>query len=134
MAKIEMEYKGSLQTSLKHGGSGELISTDAPVDNNGKGRCFSPTDMVAGAYLSCMMTIIGIFCNQNKIELLNARGSVDKIMGDAPRRIVGLTIVLDLQGHDWDEKTQERIKHVALNCPVAKSVHPGMNIKATFKF
>lgn len=134
MAKIEMEYQGSLQTLLTHGGSGEQISTDAPVDNNGLGRCFSPTDMVAAAYLSCMMTIIGIYCDKNKLPLNKSKGSVGKLMGNAPRRIIGLNIVLDLSGHSWSESEQEAIKNAALNCPVAKSVSNEMTINASFKF
>jgi uncharacterized OsmC-like protein len=134
MAKIEMEYKGSLQTLLTHGDSREQITTDAPIDNNGKGRCFSPTDMVAGAYLSCMMTIIGIYCEKNSLLLNSAKGSVEKFMGNAPRRIIGLNIAIDLSGHSWNEQEKEAIKKAALNCPVAQSVNNEMTINASFKF
>ncbi len=129
-----MQYKGSLQTLLVHGESHEKISTDAPKDNNGMGRCFSPTDMVAGAYLSCMMTIIGIYCDKNKLALNQAAGSVEKIMGNAPRRIIGLNIAMDLTGNDWNKEEQEAIKNAALNCPVAKSVSEEMVVNAQFEF
>lgn len=129
-----MEYKDELQTLLIHGGSGEKIFTDAPVDNNGKGRCFSPTDLVAAAYLSCMMTIIGIHCDQNKLSLNKPTGSIEKIMGNSPRRIIGLNIVIDLSGNNWTVAEREALKTAAINCPVAKSVNKEMNITTTFNF
>jgi putative redox protein len=134
MAKIEMQYKGSLQTLLIHGDSKEKIATDAPKDNNGLGRCFSPTDMLAGAYLSCMMTIIGIYCDKNNLTLANASGMVEKIMGSAPRRIIGLNIAMDLTGNDWSIAEQTAIKNAAVNCPVAKSVSKDMVVNVQFNF
>jgi uncharacterized OsmC-like protein len=134
MAKIQIEYKGGLQTLMTHDGSGEKVFTDAPIDNNGKGRCFSPTDLMAGAYLSCMMTIIGIYCEKNNLPLNRPTGSVDKLMGNSPRRIIGLNIVIDLSGNNWSEKEKEAVKEAAVNCPVAKSVDKDMEIITNFKF
>lgn len=132
MVTSRVEYLDGLRTKCTHVKSGTEIYTDAPVDNNGKGESFSPTDLVATAYASCMLTIVGIHCEKNNIELKGATADVTKEMGSGPRRISALTVEVDFSMNDWSEETQQKIQRVAEACPVAKSVHDDMEI--TFKY
>ncbi|RFC54657.1 OsmC family protein [Brumimicrobium aurantiacum] len=134
MKKISSSYLGNLRISSLHEKSGTIIETDAPVDNNGKGTRFSPTDLVATAYLNCMITIIGIYCDKNEIEFQDCKGDVEKIMTDNPRRISGLNFVLDLSMNNWNDQEKRRIENAAKNCPVAKSVSSEIKINIEFKY
>ena len=134
MATSKVEYLGNLRTKCTHFGSGTEIITDAPLDNNGKAETFSPTDLVATAYASCMMTIIGIYCQSNTINFDKATAEVTKIMGSNPRRISGVEIYLDLSENGWDEIQQEKIRVAGEACPVAKSVHDGIDITINYHF
>jgi putative redox protein len=132
MATSKVKYSGSLRTECVHLNSGSVIHTDAPLDNNGKGEKFSPTDLLATAYASCMLTIIGIHCQDNDIHFAHGEADVTKVMASGPRRIVELHIEMDLRGNGWDEQTAERIIRVAEACPVAKSVHPDIKIEIKY--
>lgn len=134
MATSKVEYLGGLRTKCTHLKSGTEIVTDAPIDNNGKGEFFSPTDLVATAYASCMFTIIGIYCNNHDLEFTTANAEVTKIMGSGPRRISKLEISLDFSGNNWDQKVQQRIKNAGEACPVAKSVIADMEIELKYTF
>ena len=134
MATARIEYLGDLQTKCTHIKSGNFFVTDAPVDNNGKGSAFSPTDTMATAYVSCMITIIGIYCDQNTIPFTNCIGEVNKIMASGPRRISALEISLDLTGNNWSTEQEAKIIQAAENCPVAKSVSEAMDISISYKF
>lgn len=133
MATSEVNYIGHLRTSATHLASGTIIETDAPVDNHGKGERFSPTDLVATAYASCMLTIIGIFCQEHGYSFENGKAKVTKIMATEPRRIGEIVIDMDLRGNGWDELTFEKVIRAAKACPVAQSVHAGMTISLTFR-
>lgn len=122
MATSTIKYLGNLRTECTHLASGSKIITDAPLDNNGKGEAFSPTDLVATAYASCMITIMGIFANQHHIYFEHAEAKVNKIMGTAPRRIVQVEIELDLRGNKWSEDIAKRMIAAAKACPVAKTL------------
>lgn len=128
MSTAKVEYLGNLRTKCTHIQSGTEIITDAPVDNNGNGEAFSPTDLVATSYASCMMTIIGIYCNEHALNFKHAVADVTKIMTDSPRRIAEIVIKLDLSGNGWNEKEQTKIVRAAKACPVAKSVHENITI------
>lgn len=128
MITARIEYIGDLRTKCTHVKSGVEIITDAPVDNNGKGASFSPTDLVANAYVSCMITIIGIYCNTHGINFKRAIGTVTKTMASSPRRISKLEINLDLAGNEWSDLEFEKVQRAAKACPVAKSVHEDMEI------
>lgn len=132
MVTAEVNYLGGLRTECKHVRSGSLILTDAPADNNGKGESFSPTDLVATAYASCMLTIIGIHCNEQNLVFNHGKASVVKIMGSAPRRISRIEIAMDLSGNGWSTEEAERIIRVAQACPVAKSVQDTIEIEFTY--
>ncbi|WP_107039249.1 OsmC family protein [Brumimicrobium mesophilum] len=134
MKKLSSSYLGDLRISSLHVNSGTKIETDAPVDNNGKGTRFSPTDLLATAYLNCMITIIGIYCDQNGISFAGCEGDVEKIMTDKPRRIGGLNIFLDLSSNKWSEKERRRIENAAKACPVAMSVSKDIIININFKY
>lgn len=134
MSTATVEYLGNLRTKCVHVQSGAEIITDAPVDNNGRGEAFSPTDLVATSYASCMLTIIGIYCNNNNYTFEHGKADVTKIMAAEPRRIGEIVINMDLSGNGWDEVTQEKVLRAAKACPVAKSVHEGITITFDFKF
>lgn len=132
MTKINVSYLGSLRTKSIHLQSGNELITDAPLDNNGKGEAFSPTDLVASAYANCMLTIIGIYCNQRNIEFKNCTAEVEKHMTDSPRRIGQLDIKIYFEENNWDNKQRKKIESAALNCPVAKSVSSDMKVNINF--
>ena len=134
MATAVVEYLGGLRTKCTHVKSGTEIITDAPTDNNGLGESFSPTDLVATAYTSCILSIVGIYCNNHNISFTTARGEVLKSMGTSPRRIDGLTIEIDFSGNSWDKNIQQRIIVAAEACPVAKSVNEGIETSFSYKF
>lgn len=126
-------YTGDLRTTDTHVKSGTVIETDAPVDNNGKGEKFSPTDLVANALGACMMTIMGIVARDRNIALENTTLSIEKIMGTEPRRIVEVKIAIQFPANlDISEKDRNYLEYRALNCPVAKSIHPDIKQTVTF--
>lgn len=134
MVKIEIVYEGGLHCRLKHGPSGAELVTDAPKDNMGKGEVFSPTDLVASALGSCMMTLMGIFAQRHEIDLTGTRLSVDKEMVKEPvRRIGRLTVSIEMP-RGISERHREGLKQVALTCPVHKSLHPDIEIPVTFHY
>ena len=126
-----VSYLGNLRTESVHTSSNEKIVTDAPTDNNGKGEAFSPTDLVASSLSSCILTVIGIVSKQIRYDLTNTTSSVKKIMGDNPRRIVEIEVKIKFS-QSTDSKTKSIIEKTALNCPVAKSLHP--DIKQSISF
>ena len=132
MAKIKSSYLGDLRITSEHLQSGSQLQTDAPLDNNGKGTRFSPTDLLATAYLNCMITIIGIYCDQNGISFEGCEGGVEKKMIDSPRRVGQLDISINLSKNEWSEQEKRRIETAAKNCPVAKSVSTEIEINIEF--
>ena len=126
-----VNYLGNLRTESVHRSSNDKIVTDAPTDNNGKGEAFSPTDLVASALSSCILTVVGIVSNQIKYDLTNTTSSVKKIMGDNPRRIIEIVVKIEFS-KSADSKTKYIIEKTALNCPVAKSLHPDIKQNISF--
>ena len=132
MVKISIDYTGELHCSAKHGPSGAHVETDAPVDNNGKGESFSPTDLVATAFGTCMATLMGIVAQRHKIELKGMKIEVEKEMStDSPRRISKLTTRFSIPLPRSTDK-RELIEQAALTCPVYQSIHP--DIKKVVEF
>lgn len=134
MKTISSSYIGELRISSTHIKSGSKIETDAPLDNNGKGTRFSPTDLLAAGYLTCMITIIGIYCEQNGLAFDKCEGEIEKIMIDSPRRVGALNIVLDLSSNNWSDKEKRRVENAGKNCPVAKSVSPEIEVNIKFLY
>ena len=118
-------YKGYLRTEATHIRSGSTIITDAPSDNKGKGEAFSPTDIVATALASCMLTIMGIKANEIDINIEGASAKVKKIMAAGPRRIAQVIIDINIP-IQADDKTKNILEKVALTCPVEKSLTDSM--------
>ncbi len=131
---MEIAYEGSLHCQLTHGPSGVTIQTDAPKDNQGKGEAFSPTDLVAAALGSCILTTMAIYAKRHDKELGKMTAQVTKEMSaDAPRRIakIGIKIVMPKGLSEEEKKTYER---VATSCPVHKSLHPDTQADVTFTY
>ena len=124
-------YLGGLRTEAQHLASQEIIITDAPKDNQGKGEAFSPTDLVATALASCMITIMGIKAQDLGIDLTGTQAEITKIMGTEPRRISALQIQLTFNS-SFDSKTQTLLERAALTCPVAHSLHPDIRQEVLF--
>ncbi|HMO32094.1 MAG TPA: OsmC family protein [Lacibacter sp.] len=123
----QIVYQGSLRTEALHLQSGTRIETDAPTDNQGKGERFSPTDLVATALGSCMMTIMGIKARDLQLDLTGTRLEIQKHMASDPRRISGVDVVIHFPpGLVVDEKQKTILKNAALTCPVAKSLEPAI--------
>ena len=127
----KVKYKGGLRTVAEHLGSGKKIITDAPIDNQGKGEAFSPTDLVATGLASCMMTIMGIVAERDGIKLEGTIAEVEKIMAKNPRRIGEIKIKIKFsQKLNRDER--EKLERAAKTCPVSGSLNE--NLKETFEF
>ncbi|MCC8089682.1 MAG: OsmC family protein [Rikenellaceae bacterium] len=131
MATTKTIYKGELRTEIEHLQSGTKIITDAPVDNHGKGESFSPTDMVAAALGSCMLTIMGISAQTHGFDIDGTTVDATKIMGTNPRRIAEIIVEITFP-HDYDDKTKKILESAAKSCPVAQSLHP--ETKQTIKY
>jgi len=124
-------YKGDLRTEAVHTQSGNVFITDAPIDNQGKGEAFSPTDLVATALASCMLTIMGIVADRNHINLDGTVAEVEKIMGTKPRRIKEININI-MFNKNFDRISRRKLESAALTCPVSNSLNK--NLKETIKF
>lgn len=122
MATVETIYLGDLRTQATHLQSGTQILTDAPTDNQGRGESFSPTDLVATALGSCMLTIMGIAARTHGIDLVGTRLSITKVMSAAPRRI-GEIIIDCYLPHAYTPKERHLLENAAATCPVAQSLH-----------
>jgi len=131
---IEVKYVPGLRTESTHLRSGVTIFTDAPLDNNGKGESFSPTDLACSSLASCMMTIMGILAEREGIHLDGLRASVIKVMGANPRRISGIKIHLSHPGLVATDEQKEKLRRAALTCPVALSLGEGVSQEITFGF
>ena len=132
--KIESSYLGELRVSSTHLASNTEIITDAPVDNNGKGESFSPTDLVATALGTCMITVMGIYAEKNGILMPNVYSRTNKVMSSSPRKISKLKIEIIFGDNQLSEVEKQCLKDVALNCPVAKSLHPDLKQEIEFIF
>lgn len=126
-------YKGKLRTEATHLQSGTILETDAPVDNNGNGERFSPTDIVATALGSCMLTIMGIKARDLKVDLEGTEIGITKKMASDPRRISGIQVYFHFPEHIVaDEKQKIILENAARTCPVAKSIHPDIELDIRF--
>jgi len=132
MATISSSYQGNLRTSARHIASGNTIITDAPVDNNGKGEAFSPTDLVCAALGSCMMTIMGITANRSGIDIEGMEIETTKIMAAEPRRIAEISLTFRMPAKEYSPKERAILENAARTCPVALSLHP--DVKQTVRF
>ncbi|MCB0501275.1 MAG: OsmC family protein [Bacteroidetes bacterium] len=132
MATSKVKYLGELRTLSVHLKSNSELISDAPTDNQGKGQAFSPSDTVATALASCMITIMGIKANEHDWDITGSHATVTKIMTSNPRAIGEIQIQLEVKGVKDDEKAKTILKNAAINCPVAKSL--SANINQVIKF
>jgi len=133
MSKANIIYKNNLRTEAEHIASTQKIITDAPIDNNGKGEAFSPTDLVATALGSCMITIMAIAAEKHGIDISGTNAIVKKEMSSSPRRISEIVIDINMD-KNIDKKDRKRLEKAALACPVHKSLHPDMGKKIQFHY
>ncbi|WP_335964512.1 OsmC family protein [Galbibacter sp. PAP.153] len=126
-------YLGALRTKCVHLKSSNSFITDAPTDNNGKGEAFSPTDTVATALASCMLTVMGIKARDMDVELTETTATVTKTMAADPRRISKIEVVFDIPVH-VDEKNRKILEKTANTCPVHHSLHPDIEKVITFNW
>lgn len=133
MVKMNFSYSGNLGVEAAHEPSGATLKTAAPVDNNGDGSSFSPTDLLASATVSCMLTLMGISANKNGITMDGTTADVEKHMASAPRRVARLVVRISVP-QNLSSEEQQSLKTAALNCPVVKSIHPDIHCETTFTF
>ena len=128
-------YKGDLRCECTHLQSGNQIETDAPTDNRGKGERFSPTDTLCVALATCIVTTMALKANDMNINLAGTKIDVTKHMIADPRRIGKIDIVLHFDSIlHLEEKDKTILKRVGDNCPVAKSLHPDLEIDITYNW
>lgn len=128
----EILYEGQLRTQAVHLKSNTKIVTDAPTDNHGKGESFSPTDLVATALASCMLTVMGIVADRHNWELKGTKATIRKIMESNPRRIGAVEIDIQMAGMNFEEDAKKLLERTALHCPVAKSLNAELEQKVQF--
>jgi len=133
METAKTVYLGDLRTEATHVRSGQKITTDAPVDNQGKGEYFSPTDLLATALGSCMLTIMGIAARTHGFDIDGTAVKITKVMGTNPRRVVEVIVELDFP-KDYTAKEKRFIELSAKECPVANSLHPDLKQTVIFNY
>jgi putative redox protein len=135
MLTSKIKYLGNLRTEAVHVRSGNKFITDAPVDNNGKGEFFSPSDTVATALGSCMLTIMGIAANTHGIHIDGTEVDIVKHMSPPPRKIAAIDAEIRFPaGNGYTEKEKQILEKAALTCPVALSLHPDIQQNVRFLF
>jgi putative redox protein len=128
-------YEGELRTVAQHTASGTRIETDAPVDNHGKGEKFSPSDLVATALGSCMLTIMGMKARDLDIDLKGTRIEIQKFMKAEPRRISGISLTFHLpENLHLSEKNKTILQRAAETCPVFYSIHPDIDVQVNYNW
>ena len=128
MVSIEFEYQGDLHCSAVHGPSGTALTTDAPKDNHGRGETFSPTDLVATALGSCMLTTMGIVARTLNVDITGATATVGKEMTSSPVRMIQQLTVKIHVPRTLSAEIQAKLERAAHTCPVAKSLNPTVMI------
>lgn len=133
MPTSKVTYLGDLRTSSIHLQSGSEIISDAPLDNNGKGEAFSPTDTIANGLATCMMTVMGIKARDLGVDFTGSTAEVTKIMAAEPRRISEIHITFEMNVAA-DEKTKTILERTAETCPVNYSLHPDIKRVIVFNW
>lgn len=129
-----VDYEGELRTVCTHLRSGNSFETDAPVDNNGKGERFSPTDLLATSLGTCMITVMGIKARSMGFDLKGIKIEVEKIMKAGPRRVGAINLFFHIPEElvQVEEKTKEILKHTGNTCPVWQSLHPDIEVSVNW--
>ncbi len=135
MTKMKTIYLGGLRTEIEHLQSGNKVITDAPLDNNGKGEFFSPTDLFSSSLGSCMLTIMGMSANSYGFSIDGTEVEIEKIMAANPRRVAEIIIDFHFpKGMKYSEKERRLIESAARTCPVANSLHPDIIKTVRFNY
>ena len=134
MVEMEVIYEGKLRCEATHGPSGETLKTDAPKDNNGEGRYFSPTDLVATALGSCVLTTMAIAAQRHDIDLSGTRAHVTKQMQDQPVRRIGRLEVTITFSRAFPASERTLLEQSAKACPVHRSIHPDIETPILFVY
>lgn len=136
MATSTVIYRGDLRTEALHIASQNAILTDAPTDNHGKGEAFSPTDLVATALGSCMLTIMGIIAARENLDIVGTTTTITKIMADNPRRIGEIRIQMQFPpaAASFSPADRQRLENAARTCPVAQSLDPEIKQIIDFQY
>lgn len=129
----EIIYSGNLRCEAKHIQSNSQIETDAPSDNMGKGERFSPTDLLCVSLATCMLTTMGIKADAMGLDMTNSKAEVTKHMAADPRRVAKVEVAVSLPGTGSD-KEKKILERTGNNCPVAKSVHPDIELVISYKW
>lgn len=127
----KVRYIGALRNEASHIRSGQSILTDAPLDNNGKGEAFSPTDLLATSLGACALTVMGIRARDEGFDLEDTQVLVEKEMADNPRRVSAIRLHFVLKAN-CDLKMQKILEGIGRNCPVAKSLSPEVEQDLSF--
>jgi len=132
MVQMDVVYQGDLHTRCEHEPSGAVLATDAPVDNQGRGESFSPTDLAATALASCMLTVMGIVANRHGWKLDGSQGRVEKTMVAEPVRRIGRLAVRLAMAAGVPVEARPVLERAANSCPVRQSLHPEIEVLVTF--
>ena len=120
-------YTGNLRCEAEHIQSKSTMETDAPTDNHGKGERFSPTDLLCVSLATCMLTTMGIKAADMDVDITNAKAEVTKHMASEPRRVAKIEVSVSLPAIE-NEKDKTILERMGTNCPVAKSIHPDIEL------
>jgi len=134
MKTSKIVYSGNLRTEATHLRSGKTVITDAPVDNNGKGEAFSPSDLLATSLGSCMLTIMGIVATNNNINIDGTTAEITKIMESNPRRVSEVVVEIKMNGNSYSDKEKKLLENAAHTCPVAKSLSADLKQTVIFNY
>lgn len=132
--EIDLEYLGDLHCSATHGPSQSTLTTDAPLDNGGKGELFSPTDLVATGLGTCVLTVMGLVARRHGLALEGTKAQVKKEMTSEPvRRIGRLTVTVALPPRPaLSESDRALLERAAAQCPAKQSLHPDVTVELRF--
>ena len=133
MVAINIEYQGDLHCRVTHGPSGAQLITDAPTDNMGRGESFSPTDLVASALGTCILTVMGAKAQSMGINLAGSTVVVEKEMASGPRRIGRLATCVRIP-HQVADRDKKVLEATAFTCPVHKSMSPDVDMPIAFEW
>ena len=134
MITSKITYSGDLRTTAIHVRSSQEVITDAPIDNQGKGEAFSPTDLVCTALCSCMMTIMGQVAERETIPLEGITAEITKVMSSSPRKISEIIVNFDMSQLSVSDKQRKMLENAARTCPVALSLADDVQQKVTFNY
>jgi len=132
--RIDITYKGDLRCEAVHGPSGDILVTDAPKDNQGEGRYFSPTDLTAASMGTCILTIMGIAARARDLDIAGAGATVVKEMSAVPRRHISRLRMEITLPSALEERSRKLLERTATTCPVKQSLGPGTEVDLSFRY